>query len=107
MSKYVLDGMETAAALKKVCKIKTKLARQGPIAHRGDAHNVEVLSSSVAGCDWATEALAGVSTLGLNFQQLHGEVEFQLQLSKEAEISRIKDEMFEKGSNTLLPSTTL
>ena len=99
MSKYVSEGMDIAVALEKVYKLILKLARQVPLAHRGDAHKVEYLSSAVAGYVWATEPLARVATSGLNFQQLYGELESQLQLSREAEMARLKDEIFSRNRN--------
>ena len=75
MSKYVWEGMDIAVALEKVYKRILKLARQVPLAHRGDAHKVEYFSSAVAGYVWATEPLARVATSGLNLQQLYGELE--------------------------------
>lgn len=70
MSKYVSERMYIGIALVKVYKLIFTLARQGPLAHRGDEHKVEYLSSAVAGYVWATEPLACVATSGLNLQQL-------------------------------------
>lgn len=101
MSIYVYDGMKITTALEKVYKVITKVSRQTPKAHRGDAHKVEFLSSAVAGYDWATEPLGRVATKRLTFQQLYGEIESQLELSKEAEVAKLKDETFttKRGRN--------
>lgn len=87
--------------MEKVYKTITKLARQAPITHRGDAHKVEFLSSAVAGFEWAKEPLARIATVGLKFQQLYGELISQLQLTKEAEVAFLRDEIFfgSKGKN--------
>ena len=99
MRNYVSEGMDIAVALEKVYKLILKVARQVPIAHRGDAHRVEYLSLAVAGYVWTTEPLASVAISGLNFQQLYGELESQLQLSREAETARQKDEIFSRNRN--------
>ena len=96
MSKYVSEEMDIAVALENVYTLILKLAIQAPLAHRGDAHRVEYLSSAVAGYVWATEPLARVATSVLNFQRPYGELESGVQLSREAEPASLKDEIFQE-----------
>ena len=69
----------------------TKLSRQGPASHRGDAHKVEFLRNAVVGSGWSHEPLSRVATHGLSFQQLYGELEAALQLQKEAKQAMLRD----------------
>lgn len=72
-------------------KVITKLSRQGPASHRGDAHKVEFLRNAVVGSGWSHEPLSRVATDGVSFQQLYGELEAALQLQKEAKQAMLRD----------------
>ena len=82
---------DAGEALTKVYKIITKLAPQVPMSHRGGAHKIEFLRNAVIGCEWATEPLSRISTHGLTFQQLYGELEAAHQMSKEARLAILRD----------------
>lgn len=67
MSRYVAEGMEVSAAIEKVYKVTSKLARQAPIGHCVDAHKVEYFSPAVTNYEWRSEPLSRVPTFNLNF----------------------------------------
>lgn len=97
MSRFVNESLDPTEALGNVCKAITRLIRQAHNSQRGDAHKVDFLSNAVSGYDWTIEPLFRVATHGLNFQQLYGELEAALQLSKDAKVARMKEEVFSRA----------
>lgn len=93
ISGYTKEGMDELAALEKVYKIVTKLSSQVPSAYRGETHKIEFLRNATVGYDWATQPLSRVATHNLSFQQLYGELEFQLHLAREAKIANVRDKV--------------
>ena len=92
------EGMEESAALAKLYRIITKLSRQAPSSHRGDAHKLEFLLNAVVGSAWSREPLSRVATHNLSFQQLYGELEAALQLEKETKHAALRDSMTRSSS---------
>ena len=80
ISTLTAEGLDESAALSKIYKVITKLSRQGPVSHRGDAHKVEFLRNAAVESSWSHETLSRVATHSLTFQQLYGELEAALQL---------------------------
>lgn len=81
------------------------MCRQGSRSHRSDTYKVEFLSGAVEGYEWAIGPLSRVKNapkFDLNFQQLYGELESQLQLAKGAEVARLKDAIFAQNSDRKL-----
>lgn len=91
ISKFVNAGAEISDALARVCSIINKLSRQGPASHRGEAHKIEFLHQVVVGFDLSEDPLRRIATNKWNFEELYGELENALQLEKEAEIAKIRD----------------
>ena len=91
ISTFTAEGLDEAAALSKIYKVITKLSRQGPTSHRGDAHKVGFLRNAVVGSGWSHEPLSRVATHGISFQQIYGELEAALQLQKEAKQAMLRD----------------
>lgn len=91
VSEFVKKGDEKSAALAKVYRLITKLSRQVPASHRGDAHKIEFLRNATVGYTWSHEPLSRVATHGLSFQMLYGELEAALQLDKEAKVAIARD----------------
>lgn len=96
MIQFGTKGLDPPAALEKVYKLVTKLARQVPQAFREDSHRVDFLRKSVVGYDWATEPLSRITTDKLNFQQLYGELESDLNLHREARLATLHDSVSKK-----------
>ena len=92
------ENQDEGEALAKVYKIIIKLSPQVPISQRGNAHRIEFLRNAVVGYVWATEPLSRIASQGLSFQQLYGELEAALQLSKEAKIAAMRDRMESRRS---------
>lgn len=90
--------MDELAALEKVYKIVTKLSSQVPPAYRGETHKIEFLRNATVGYDWATQPLSRVATHNLSFQQLYGELEFQLHLAREAKLAIVRDKISRPSS---------
>ena len=93
VARFLKDGVEVSEALRKVYKAITKLGPQVPQSHRGEAHRVELLRTAVIGYDWDVEPLSRTATHRLSFQQLYGELESALHLSKESESARLRDQV--------------
>lgn len=91
ISEFIKKGDEVSVALAKVYKLITKLSRQVPASHRGDAHKIEFLRNAAVGYSWSHEPLSRVATHGLSFQILYGELEAALQLDKEAKLAIARD----------------
>ena len=91
ISKFVNAGAEMSDALAKVHNIINKLSRQGPASHRGEAHRIEFLHQAVMGLDWSKDPLTRIAPNNLTFEELYGELENALQLEKEAEIAKLRD----------------
>lgn len=98
VSSYMKDGMDELSALEKVYKIVTKLSTQVPPAYRGETHKIEFLRNATVGYEWATQPLSRVATHNLSFQQLYGELEFQLHLAREAKIANVRDKVNGRSS---------
>lgn len=67
MSQFASEGLDASACLEKLYKLIRRLARQVPIAFRGDPHKVEFLRRAVVGSPWATESLSRIATHNLSF----------------------------------------
>lgn len=91
ISTFTREDLDEGAALWKIYKVITKLSRQGPSLHRGDARKVEFLRNAVVWSGWSHEPLSRVATHGLSFQQLYGELEAAFQLQKEAKQATLRD----------------
>lgn len=96
IAQFAAEGLETPAALEKLYKMVTKLARQLQKAFLGGAHRVEFLRKSVVCYDWPTEPLSRIATHKLNFQQLYGELESALNLHREARLATVLDSVTKK-----------
>ena len=93
VARFVKDRVEVSEALGKVYKAITNLRPQVPQSHRGEAHRVEFLRTAIIAYDWAFEPLSRIATHRLIFQQLHGELQSALHLSKESESARLRDQV--------------
>eukprot|EP00171_Calliarthron_tuberculosum_P018940 IDg18940t1 len=107
LSKFVVDGADELSALEKVYKLITKLSPQVPQSHRGEAHKIEFLRNSTVGFSWATEPLSRISTHGLSFQQLYGELEAALHLEREARVAVLRDKASSVMKNGNSSSSTV
>ena len=72
MSTFTADVRDESAALSKIHKIITKLSRQGPLSHRGEAHKLEFPRNAAVGSSWSHEPLTRVKAQSLMFQQVSG-----------------------------------
>ena len=91
LSQYESEGIETPASLERVYKTITKLARQVPRAFRGEEHKVDFLRKAVVGNSWANEPLSRIAPHNVGFQQLYGELESALNLSRESKLAVMQD----------------
>ena len=91
ITKYTDNNLDELEALERVYKTITKLSPQVPASHRSEAHKIEFLRNSVIGQPWATEPLSRIATHELSFQQLYGELEAALHLSREAKLANLRD----------------
>lgn len=59
--------------------------------HRGDGHKIEFRRAAVVACDWTSQPLPRETSHQLTFQQIYGELESPLQLSKEGKLEQMCD----------------
>lgn len=93
LSKFEKEEIEISAPLEKVHKAIKKLAPHVPQSHLGEAHRIDILRKTVIGYGWAIEPLSSIATHTLHFQQLYGELEYTLPLSKETLLARRRDDI--------------
>ena len=93
VARFVKDGVEVSEAPGKVYMAITKLGPQVSQSRRGESHRVEFLRTALIVYDWAVELLSRIATRLISFQQLYGELESALHLSKEIEAALIRDQV--------------
>ena len=101
ISTFTAEGLDRSAALPKIYLVITKLSRQGPLSHGGDAHKVEFLRKAVVGPSWSHEPLSRVATNSLTFQHLYRELEAALQPQKGGQTSHFVRRCSENQRTTL------
>lgn len=98
LNSMTANGIEISKALARIYGLILKLSNHGAMSHSGDADKIQFLRAAVVACDWTRESLPRAAFQQRTFQQLYGELGYELR--KKAKLGRMPNEAISPAGST-------